>query len=116
LISKRAGEVSQSWPRLAVSLGPEFRPLFAAWAAGRPPLGSMVDGYLFAGSLTDGLPELGAGELADVRARMRLTDHDHLHPRRFFAIGRAAVRADEGGGTAVSFAYRGRVIRRTHLR
>lgn len=114
LISKRAGEVSKSWPRLAVSLGPEFRPLFASWAAGRPPLGSMVDGYLFASSRTDGLPALGAGELADVRACMRMTDHNHLHPRHFFAIGRAAVRASDGGGTAVTYAYRGRILRRTH--
>jgi hypothetical protein len=66
LLNKRAGEVAHSWPRLAGSLGPQWRPLFRAWAAGRPPLGSLRDGFDFARHLavTGALPDGAAAELA----------------------------------------------------
>ncbi|GAA1682368.1 hypothetical protein GCM10009765_34470 [Fodinicola feengrottensis] len=124
LISKRAGEVRAAWPRLAVSLGPDYRRLFGEWAADRPPLGSMVDGYLFATALADdglagtgsagsgGLPALAAGELADVRACLRLTADHHLHRRSALGIGRSPVASDDGGGTAITYAFRGRILRR----
>lgn len=115
LISKRAGEVASTWPRLRVSLEGEFRRLFFAWADGRPPLGSLVDGFLFAGELadSDALPELGAEELADVRACLVMTPHQHLHRRSGFGVGRVRIAAVDGGGTAVTYAFRGHILRRT---
>jgi hypothetical protein len=116
LISKRGGEVASTWPRLRASLEGDFRRLFFAWADGRPPLGSLVDGFLFACELadSDALPELGAEELADVRACLVLTPHQHLHRRPWFGVGRVPIATSDGGGTAVTYAFRGRILHRTH--
>jgi hypothetical protein len=48
LLRKRSEEVCRAWPNLAASYGDEWTPVFAAWAAGRPPLGSALEGWDFA--------------------------------------------------------------------
>jgi len=48
LLRKRAGEVGRAWPELAASYGEDWQETFAAWADGKPPLGSKVDGHDFA--------------------------------------------------------------------
>lgn len=45
---KRAGEVARVWPFLAASFGDGWTAAFAAWADGRPPRGSLRDGWDFA--------------------------------------------------------------------
>ena len=67
LLNKRAGEVAHAWPRLAASLGPRWRPHFREWAAGRPPRGSLRDGFDLARGLavTGHLPREAARELAE---------------------------------------------------
>ncbi|WP_163510410.1 hypothetical protein [Fodinicola acaciae] len=114
LLSKRAGEIAATWPRLRVGLDDRFRQLFFDWADGRPPLGALVDGFLFAGDLADAdaLPQLGAEELADVRACLFLTSRQHLHRRPGFAVGRATIASSDGGGTAITYAVRGRILHR----
>jgi len=66
LLNKRAGEVAHTWPRLAAALGAQWRPQFRAWAASRPPRGSLCDGFDFARHLavTGGLPGSATAELA----------------------------------------------------
>lgn len=48
LLRKRSGEVARAWPRLAESYGERWHEVFGAWADGRPPLGSLIDGHDFA--------------------------------------------------------------------
>jgi hypothetical protein len=48
LLRKRSGEVRQAWPALAASYGERWDEVFTAWAEGKPPLGSLVDGHDFA--------------------------------------------------------------------
>jgi hypothetical protein len=48
LLRKRSGEVARAWPELASSYGDSWHETFAAWADGRPPLGSLADGHDFA--------------------------------------------------------------------
>ncbi|HZM77037.1 MAG TPA: hypothetical protein VFC19_14980 [Candidatus Limnocylindrales bacterium] len=48
LLRKRSGEVGRAWPELAASYGERWHDTFAAWAEGKPPLGSQLDGYDFA--------------------------------------------------------------------
>ncbi|MET7392977.1 hypothetical protein ABZS66_05705 [Dactylosporangium sp. NPDC005572] len=67
---KRAGEVARAWPFLAASHGAAWPRVFAAWAAGRPPNGSLRDGWDFARSLGADLPELARPELAAREARL----------------------------------------------
>lgn len=45
---KRAGEVARTWPLLAASFGDGWTATFAGWAGGRPPQGSLRDGWDFA--------------------------------------------------------------------
>lgn len=45
LLGKRAGEVASVWPLLAASVGRSWAVSFATWAAGRPPSGSLRDGW-----------------------------------------------------------------------
>ena len=85
LLRKRAGEVAAQWPALRASLGAQWYPSFAAWAAGRPPLGSLRDGWDFARSRTD-LAPMAAAELAD---RERHWHYDGTTaPRRRRGLGR----------------------------
>lgn len=66
LLRKRAGEVATTWPLLAASMGPAWIPSFAQWAAGRPPQGSLRDGWDLARDLAAAgeLAPLGRDELA----------------------------------------------------
>lgn len=48
LLRKRADDVARVWPHLAASHGTLWRTRFGAWAAGRPPQGSLHDGLGFA--------------------------------------------------------------------
>jgi len=81
LLNKRAGEVAHAWPRLAASLGPRWRPVFREWAAGRPPRGSLRDGFDLARALavTRRLPREAAAELAE---REGFWFYDGLRPPR----------------------------------
>lgn len=66
LLRKRAGEVAATWPRLAASVGQGWTASFATWAAGRPPGGSLRDGWDLARDLAAAgrLAPLGRDELA----------------------------------------------------
>lgn len=48
LLRKRCGDVRRAWPDLAASYGELWEREFTAWADGRPPLSSQLDGYDFA--------------------------------------------------------------------
>ncbi|MDG6109315.1 hypothetical protein Daura_09735 [Dactylosporangium aurantiacum] len=65
---KRAGEVARAWPFLAAAYGDRWTATFAAWADGRPPQGSLRDGWDFARSVRDTLPPLARDELAEREA------------------------------------------------
>ena len=45
LLRKRAGEVAAAWPALRAYLDDRWTEVFDAWAAGRPPRGSLRDGW-----------------------------------------------------------------------
>jgi hypothetical protein len=62
---KRAAEVADRWPFLAASYGDDWSATFSAWAGGRPPNGSLRDGWDFARSVGAALPPLAREELAD---------------------------------------------------
>jgi hypothetical protein len=82
LLNKRAREVAHTWPRLAAALGTTWRPMFREWADGRPPRGSLCDGFDFARHLarTGVLPPGPAtGELA---AREGFWSYDGQTPPR----------------------------------
>jgi hypothetical protein len=70
LLNKRAGEVAHAWPHLAAALGPQWRQRFRAWAAGRPPHGSLCDGFDFARYLA------ASGNLPPGRAVTELADRE----------------------------------------
>ncbi|GAA2353771.1 hypothetical protein [Dactylosporangium salmoneum] len=65
---KRAGEVARAWPFLAASYGDAWPATFAEWAAGRPPQGSLRDGWDFARAAGNALPPMAREEL-DARER-----------------------------------------------
>lgn len=67
LLVKRAGEVAVAWPLLAASFGPGWSERFVTWAAARPPLDPLRDGWHFARALADAgeLPQLAVTELAE---------------------------------------------------
>jgi len=88
LLRKRAGEVARVWPLLAASHGPQWSDVFVDWAAGRPPVGALRDGWDLARaqrvgtveSPTGPIAEAAAGELAE---RERLWRYDGVSaPRR----------------------------------
>jgi hypothetical protein len=70
LLRKRAGEVARVWPMLAAAAGDRWPEEFAAWAGGRPPQGSLRDGWDLARAwLAAGrLAGAAAGELAEREA------------------------------------------------
>jgi hypothetical protein len=80
LLRKRAGEVASAWPLLAASYGAEWPTVFATWAASRPPMGSLRDGWDFARWAADSLPSLAREELS-TRER-QFTYDGHSPPRR----------------------------------
>lgn len=59
-------EVAAAWPRLAAAVGQRWTATFAEWAAGRPPCGSLRDGWDLARDLAASgrLAPLGREELA----------------------------------------------------
>jgi hypothetical protein len=61
---KRAGDVARAWPLLAAAYGDAWPATFAAWAADRPPNGSLRDGWDFARAAGNALPALAREELA----------------------------------------------------
>lgn len=81
LVRKRAAEVTKAWPMLRASLGPQWGPEFAAWAAGRPPRGSLRDGWDFARHIAAhvGLDATARQELAEHEIRWR---YDGIGPPR----------------------------------
>lgn len=82
LLNKRAGEVAHTWPRLAAALGADWRPRFRAFADGRPPRGSLCDGFDFARHLavTGALPAGPA--TAELAAREGFWSYDGETPPR----------------------------------
>lgn len=74
---KRAGEVARTWPFLAASYGDAWVPAFAAWAADRPPNGSLRDGWDFARSA---LPSLRPLALEELSSRERAFTYDGASP------------------------------------
>jgi hypothetical protein len=62
---KRAGEVARTWPMLAASYGDAWPATFSAWAAARPPNGSLRDGWDFARSASTQLTPPARAELAE---------------------------------------------------
>jgi hypothetical protein len=63
LLRKRSGEVAAVWPVLAATYGPQWNVDFGRWAAGRPPVGALRDGWDFARSRPS-LSKPAAEELA----------------------------------------------------
>jgi hypothetical protein len=81
LLNKRAGEVAHAWPELAAALAAQWRPTFRAWAAARPPAGSLRDGFDLARDLArDG--RLPAAARAELRAREGYWHYDGTAPPR----------------------------------
>jgi hypothetical protein len=60
---KRAGEVARAWPFLAAAFGEGWHATFGHWADGRPPQGSLRDGWDLARAVKDTLPRLAREEL-----------------------------------------------------
>ncbi|MEV4660236.1 hypothetical protein [Micromonospora sp. NPDC049301] len=107
LLRKRAGEVARHWPLLAACLGVDWPATFAGWAANRPTLGSLRDGWDLARALRErgALPPAGAEELAAREAGLRYDGRRAPRPRRLPAVARA------GGAVAVQIAGRVRLLR-----
>ncbi|GHJ44798.1 hypothetical protein Cs7R123_21400 [Catellatospora sp. TT07R-123] len=102
LLRKRAGEVARVWPLLAASAGPgRWAATFGAWAAGRPPQGSLRDGWDYARAH----PPVGpaALELAERELLWSYDSSSAPRPRRGPGLGRV------GGVFLVR--WRGRVHR-----
>jgi hypothetical protein len=87
---KRAGEVARAWPMLAASAGGSWAEEFGAWAAGRAPGGSLLDGWRYARErrAAGGLLPLAAWELAEAETVWVERDGALSH-RRGPAIRRA---------------------------
>jgi hypothetical protein len=83
LLRKRAGEVARVWPMLRLALGDRWLDAFADWADGRPPQGSLRDGWDLARTLAAAgpLPDLAARELADREAGWRYDGRTPPRPR-----------------------------------
>jgi hypothetical protein len=91
LLRKRAGEVADVWPALAASYGRSWPSAFGAWAAGRPPAGSLRDGWNFARSLP-ALTGRAADELAYREAHWRYDGESSPVPRRAKLLHRFRLR------------------------
>jgi len=103
LLRKRAGEVGERWPWLRLQFGPQWNNTFADWARGRPPRGSLRDGFDFARQAT--LTGLAAMELAAMEARYVYDGARAPRPRRMPAGRRFP------GGLVLQVAGRTRVLR-----
>ena len=79
LLRKRSGEAAAAWPVLAATLGPQWTAAFTAFAAGRPPVGALRDGWDLARSLaTRGI--LAEAATTELRERERRWRYDGTHP------------------------------------
>jgi hypothetical protein len=109
LLRKRAGEVAARWPMLAAGVGPRWTAEFTRWAATRPTLGSLRDGWDLARELLrrDALPAIAAGELAEREAVLRYDGASTPTPRRGPALRSAA------GTVVLQIGGRVRVLRGT---
>jgi hypothetical protein len=93
LLRKRAGEVARVWPMLAAcAAGHRWAAEFAAWAAGRPPRGSLRDGWDLARawSAAGRLAGPAARELAEREAAWRYDGTSE--PRRRRSAWRRLIR------------------------
>ena len=81
LLRKRAGEVAGAWPLLAAAYGAGWTTPFSAWAGGRPPNGSLRDGWDFARAQGAGLPALAGQELAERERQFVYDGASHPRPR-----------------------------------
>jgi hypothetical protein len=108
LLRKRAGEVARHWPLLVAGLGTDWPTTFARWAAGRPPGGSLRDGWDLARDLAarGPLPAPTAEELAIHEAGWRYDGVSPPRRRRLPAVRRG------GDILVVQVAGRIRVLRR----
>ena len=90
LLRKRAGEVAKQWPMLAA--GPAWPRVFLQWAADRPTLGALRDGWDLARELAarGELPALAGEELATREATMSYDGTSAPRRRRGPALRRAA--------------------------
>jgi hypothetical protein len=93
LMRKRAGEVAGTWPLVATSYGANWFAAFAAWAADRPPAGSLRDGWDFAREQGDALLPLGRGELADRERHFHYDGRSTPRRRSRMAVLTSAVRS-----------------------
>jgi len=85
LLRKRAAEVGASWPLLAASIGTQWSVEFGRWADGRPPAGSLRDGWDFART-RGALDRPAAEELAVREAGWRYEGLGPPRPRRAPAV------------------------------
>lgn len=90
LLRKRAKEAAAAWPLLATSVGQRWTASFTAWAAGRPPSGSLRDGWDLARDLaaTGRLAPLGQEELAAREATWHYDGRTTPERRRLPALRR----------------------------
>ncbi|MDT7712862.1 MAG: hypothetical protein QOG46_1551 [Pseudonocardiales bacterium] len=104
LLRKRAGEVATAWPLLAASVGTGWAMRFAQWAAGRPPQGSLRDGWDLARDMAAAgeLAPLGRDELTTREVLWRYNGHTAPKRRRLPALRRMP------GGVIVGLAGRAR--------
>ena len=79
LLRKRSGEAAAAWPVLAAALSPQWTATFAAFAAGRPPVGALRDGWDLARSLA-ARGDLAPAGAAELRERERRWRYDGVHP------------------------------------
>lgn len=107
LLRKRAGEVAAVWPLLAATVGHTWAASFAAWAAGRPPSGSLRDGWDLARDLATAgrLAPPAREELAERELSWRYDGRTTPKRRRLPAVRRIP------GGVLVQVAGRVRTIR-----
>jgi hypothetical protein len=110
LLHKRAGEVAVVWPLLAASVGHDWTATFAEWATGRPPQGSLRDGWDLARDLATGgkLGTLGQVELATREATTCYDGRTTPRRRRLPALRRVP------GGVVVQLAGRVRRLASRH--
>lgn len=88
LLRKRAGEVARAWPGLADAWGADWSAVFIRWADGRAPRGGWQDGFDFARTHRDGLPDSARVELAVREALWVYAGTRPPRPRRLPAVRR----------------------------
>ncbi len=113
LLRKRAGEVAAAWPLLAAAFGTGWPARFAGWATGRPPAGSLRDGWDLARELAAAgeLPATAAPELAEREAGWHYDGAGPPRRRRGPALRRVAgVAALQVAGRVRLFAAGGRAV------